>query len=211
MRFEVLKAVNTSWSCGRNAVRTCRQIPMLQLRMEAAFSSETLVSTCKSTRCQNPEDQHRHCHGCENLKSNNIVEINFFLPLSKITFLGVPRAGSLFSNRQIYDLEARYICVCPILRPRAHLFWVRYQDTTFPFCPAGAVCNVSSVSLVILVFARLYGVWVSPPGSGRRKARVFRRQAANCVTQCVCHFSSSHLRTDYTRRRLKTKTRVATI
>jgi hypothetical protein len=179
MRFEVLKAVNISWSCGRNAVWTCRQIPMLQLRMEAAFSSETLVSTCKSTRCQNPEDQHRHCHGCENLKSNNIVEINFFLPLSKITFLRVPKAGSLFSNRKIYDLEARYICVCvcPILRPRAHLFWVRYQDTTFPFCPAGAVCDVSTVSLVLLVFARLYGVRMSPPGIERRKARCKLRYA----------------------------------
>jgi alpha-acetolactate decarboxylase len=33
-------------------------------------SYETLVSTSKSTRCNNPEDQHRHLQRCVNLKSH---------------------------------------------------------------------------------------------------------------------------------------------
>jgi hypothetical protein len=38
--------------------------------MEEVYSSETLVSTYKSTRRCNPEDQHRHLHRRDNLKSN---------------------------------------------------------------------------------------------------------------------------------------------
>jgi hypothetical protein len=41
----------------------------LQLKMEAVCSSETLVSTFKSTWHYNPEDQHRHLHRRENLRS----------------------------------------------------------------------------------------------------------------------------------------------
>jgi hypothetical protein len=37
--------------------------------METVRSSETLVTTCKSIRRYNPEDQHRHLHRRENLKS----------------------------------------------------------------------------------------------------------------------------------------------
>jgi hypothetical protein len=40
------------------------------LKMEAVCSSETLLSTYKSTRRYNPKDQHRHLHRRENLKSN---------------------------------------------------------------------------------------------------------------------------------------------
>jgi hypothetical protein len=37
---------------------------------EAVCSSETLVSTYKSTRRYSPEDQHRHLHFHQNLKSH---------------------------------------------------------------------------------------------------------------------------------------------
>jgi hypothetical protein len=42
----------------------------LALKMEAVFSSETLVSTYKSKRRYNPEDQQQHLHRSENLKSH---------------------------------------------------------------------------------------------------------------------------------------------
>jgi hypothetical protein len=39
--------------------------------METVFFSEMLVSTCLSTWCHNPEEQHRHPHYCENFKSHS--------------------------------------------------------------------------------------------------------------------------------------------
>jgi hypothetical protein len=44
--------------------------------MERACSSETLVSTYKSTRRYNPGDQHRHFYRRENLKSQVTFYIN---------------------------------------------------------------------------------------------------------------------------------------
>jgi hypothetical protein len=44
----------------------------LVLKMEVVCSSETLVSTFKSTWRYNQEDQHRHLHCRENLKSHTI-------------------------------------------------------------------------------------------------------------------------------------------
>jgi hypothetical protein len=38
--------------------------------MEAVFSSETFLLTYKAIRRLNPEDQHRHLHRHDNLKSN---------------------------------------------------------------------------------------------------------------------------------------------
>jgi hypothetical protein len=40
---------------------------------ETVCFSETLVSSYESTRRQNPEQQHRHPHRHENLKSHNIL------------------------------------------------------------------------------------------------------------------------------------------
>jgi hypothetical protein len=45
------------------------------LKMEAVCSSETLVSTYKSTRRYYPEDQHRHLHRSENLKPKYIFNV----------------------------------------------------------------------------------------------------------------------------------------
>jgi hypothetical protein len=45
---------------------------MLGLKMEAVYSSETLVSTYNSVRRYNPEDRHRHLHHRENLKSQTV-------------------------------------------------------------------------------------------------------------------------------------------
>jgi hypothetical protein len=39
--------------------------------METVCFSETLVSTYKFTPCYNPQDQHRHFHRRENLKSHD--------------------------------------------------------------------------------------------------------------------------------------------
>jgi hypothetical protein len=42
------------------------------LTMEAVFFSETFVSSCKSTQRYNQEDQYRHLHRRENLKSHMV-------------------------------------------------------------------------------------------------------------------------------------------
>jgi hypothetical protein len=47
---------------------------------------ETSVSTYKPTRHYNPEDQHRHLHRCENLKSH-IVIVGYILDLQHTYFL----------------------------------------------------------------------------------------------------------------------------
>jgi hypothetical protein len=44
--------------------------PMIALMMEAARTSETLVTFYQTTRCYNPEDSYLHTHRRENLKSN---------------------------------------------------------------------------------------------------------------------------------------------
>jgi hypothetical protein len=44
------------------------------LKMEAVCSSETLLSTYKSTQRYNTEDQRQHLHGCENLISDLILQ-----------------------------------------------------------------------------------------------------------------------------------------
>jgi hypothetical protein len=43
--------------------------------MEAVCSSETLISAYKYTRRYNPEDQHRHLRGRENLESHTCLYI----------------------------------------------------------------------------------------------------------------------------------------
>jgi hypothetical protein len=47
------------------------------LKMEAVFSSETLVSIFKVTLHYKPEDQHQHPHRRENVKSRNAVKPTF--------------------------------------------------------------------------------------------------------------------------------------
>jgi hypothetical protein len=42
-------------------------------KMEAVCSSKTLISTYKSTRRYNPEDQHRHPHRRENVISHTLL------------------------------------------------------------------------------------------------------------------------------------------
>jgi hypothetical protein len=44
--------------------------PSSALKKETLCLSETLVSTYRSTRCHNPEEQHRHPHRREDLKSH---------------------------------------------------------------------------------------------------------------------------------------------
>jgi hypothetical protein len=44
------------------------------LKIEAVCLSETLASTYKSTRRHSPEDQHRHLHRRENLKSHKSMK-----------------------------------------------------------------------------------------------------------------------------------------
>jgi hypothetical protein len=39
-----------------------------RLATGTVYISETLVSTCTSTRRYNPEDQYRHIHRCQNIK-----------------------------------------------------------------------------------------------------------------------------------------------
>jgi hypothetical protein len=66
---------------GCDAVWTCRYIPTFwrnilplssALIMKTVCFTETSVSTYKSTRRHNPEDQHRHFHCRENLKSHKL-------------------------------------------------------------------------------------------------------------------------------------------
>jgi hypothetical protein len=45
--------------------------------MEAVCSSETLASSYKSTWFYNQEDEHRHLHHRENLKSNKAIMLQF--------------------------------------------------------------------------------------------------------------------------------------
>jgi hypothetical protein len=70
---------------GCNAVWACRKIKTflrnillssLTLKMEALCSSETLVSTYKSTRSYNPEQQHRQVI---TLKSGLVCKIQLYL------------------------------------------------------------------------------------------------------------------------------------
>jgi hypothetical protein len=44
-------------------------ISRVNLMMEAASTSETLVDFYQTTRSNNSEDSHLHIHQCENLKS----------------------------------------------------------------------------------------------------------------------------------------------
>jgi hypothetical protein len=46
------------------------------LKIAAVCSSEILVSTYKFTWRHNPEDQLRHIHRCENLKSHTVMLMN---------------------------------------------------------------------------------------------------------------------------------------
>jgi hypothetical protein len=50
--------------------RTASTLGAKVLKMEAACSCKTLVSTYKLTRHCNPEHQHRHLHRRENLESH---------------------------------------------------------------------------------------------------------------------------------------------
>jgi hypothetical protein len=50
------------------------------LKMHTVCFPETVVSTYKSTRPYNPEDQHRHLYSRENLKSH--IENNFLSEIS---------------------------------------------------------------------------------------------------------------------------------
>jgi hypothetical protein len=45
--------------------------------MEAASTSETLVNFYQTTWLNNAEDSHLHTCCCENLKSNNMVEVHY--------------------------------------------------------------------------------------------------------------------------------------
>jgi hypothetical protein len=63
------------------AFRTYILLPTSGPKMEAVCSSETLVSTYKSTRYYNPEDQQRHTHCRENRKSHSCITFsNLLLP-----------------------------------------------------------------------------------------------------------------------------------
>jgi hypothetical protein len=41
-------------------------IAFYTLKVEAVYSSETLMSICKTTECQNPKDSNLHSQRCEN-------------------------------------------------------------------------------------------------------------------------------------------------
>jgi hypothetical protein len=49
--------------------------PSSRVKMEAVCSPETLVPTDKCTRCNSPEDQHRHLHRRQILKSHMLVSL----------------------------------------------------------------------------------------------------------------------------------------
>jgi hypothetical protein len=95
------KAVDVSL-LGCNAARTTfwRNMlpPPLTLKMEAVCAFETLVSTYKSTRRFNPEDQHRHLHHrnkpqISNLKPLYIQLFQLCVRFSTVGTLGfAPRA-----------------------------------------------------------------------------------------------------------------------
>jgi hypothetical protein len=52
------------------------------MKMEAVYSSETLVFTYKSARRYYPEDQHRRFYHRDNLKSRIIIECYFIKELN---------------------------------------------------------------------------------------------------------------------------------
>jgi hypothetical protein len=60
---------------------TFRTLALLGLKAEAVCSSATLVSTNKSTRHHNPEDQHRHFGRRESIKCNLLYTNPLFNPL----------------------------------------------------------------------------------------------------------------------------------
>jgi hypothetical protein len=67
-----LLGCNTVWTCVPTFQRNiCRHLQAEV--MEAVCSSETLASTYKLTRRYNPEDQRRHLHGRENLRSQKVI------------------------------------------------------------------------------------------------------------------------------------------
>jgi hypothetical protein len=67
VRIRVLMAVKMLSRLGTNVVQVCRQVPTfqskmatpsLELKSEKVYSSEKLVSVCRSTRRYNPKGQH---------------------------------------------------------------------------------------------------------------------------------------------------------
>jgi hypothetical protein len=82
MMFCVSASCRLVGTCQRFRETYCLYLqPWRWLNMETVCFSETLLSTDESTRRQNPEEQHRHPHCRENLKSHTV-----FLCLHAITY-----------------------------------------------------------------------------------------------------------------------------
>lgn len=74
MSFVIVWVVNLVVLCLLTFQRNIS--PQSALKIEAIFSSETMITTCKNTQCHNPDDHNRKTRnnlcGCENLV--NIID-----------------------------------------------------------------------------------------------------------------------------------------
>jgi hypothetical protein len=87
-------------------------------KMETECSSETLVSTYKSTQCYCPEDQHRHLHPRENLKSDVLLLFQrpiYFLIWVVLEPLIIIKYPWIITLLLLFSYE-NFICTCPIFQ-----------------------------------------------------------------------------------------------
>jgi hypothetical protein len=85
---------HTDWDFKFSRLRRCRSWVFI-LKMEAIRSSETLVTTYKTTRRHNPEDQNRHSHTVFRLSP---YHSEFSLSV------GLPRGISPYSHIMLFNL-----------------------------------------------------------------------------------------------------------
>jgi hypothetical protein len=74
--------------------------------METVCFSEMLVSAYESTRRHNPEEERRHLHRCENLKSHK--EVTRFLPFLNKTLLSRHRAVCVCVFRSNFEPVVKF-------------------------------------------------------------------------------------------------------